>query len=89
VLHDSKPEYFRAHLRTLLRQIDRKPPEHRLLFIKSWNEWAEGNHLEPDLKFGRAYLEVLQQELANASASRPPQANDAPALLSEPAVFAP
>lgn len=63
VLHDSTPELFRAHLRTVLDQIRSKPAEHRLLFVKSWNEWAEGNHLEPDLRHGRGYLEVLRDEL--------------------------
>ena len=65
VLHGSTPELFRLHLRATLRQIAHKPPEHRLVFIKSWNEWAEGNHLEPDLKFGRGYLEVLKEEIEN------------------------
>ena len=37
--------------------------EERLLFVKSWNEWAEGNHLEPDLKFGLGYLDVIREEL--------------------------
>lgn len=63
VLHGSTPELFRRHLRAVLSQIAHKPPEHRLLFIKSWNEWAEGNHLEPDLRYGRQYLDVLREEL--------------------------
>lgn len=63
VLHGSTPELFRTHLREVLDQACRKPAEHQLIFIKSWNEWAEGNHLEPDLKNGHQYLEVLRDEL--------------------------
>jgi hypothetical protein len=63
VLHGSTPELFRCHLRDLLQQIRPKPAEHQILFVKSWNEWAEGNHLEPDLRFGLGYLEVLREEL--------------------------
>jgi hypothetical protein len=33
------------------------------VFIKSWNEWAEGNHLEPDLRFRCGYLKVIAEEL--------------------------
>ena len=64
VLHGSTPELFRVHLRRALDVIRDVPRERNLLFVKSWNEWAEGNHLEPDLKFGRQYLEVIRSELA-------------------------
>ena len=63
VLHESNPELFRLHLRNALSLVDRRPAERSLVFIKSWNEWAEGNYLEPDQRFGLAYLNVIQQEV--------------------------
>ena len=63
IFHKSTPELFRKHLKDVIRQVSHKPYETRFIFVKSWNEWAEGNHLEPDLKFGRGYLEVLKEEI--------------------------
>lgn len=71
VLHGSTPELFRKHLRAVLQQIQHKPVEHRIVFLKSWNEWAEGNHLEPDLKFGTKYLEVVREENVPLVAKNP------------------
>jgi hypothetical protein len=63
VLHESTPELFRTHLREALDLVKPRDPEQRLIFLKSWNEWAEGNYLEPDQKFGRDYLKVVGEEL--------------------------
>lgn len=63
VLHGSTPELFRHHLRSAIQNVEPLPIERRFIFVKSWNEWAEGNHLEPDLRFGLQYLEVLRDEL--------------------------
>jgi lipopolysaccharide biosynthesis protein len=64
VLQGSTPERFRQVLRRALDMRSEAPREGRLVFLKSWNEWAEGNHLEPDLKFGHGYLEVIRQEMS-------------------------
>ena len=39
-----------------------KPEEEQIVIIKAWNEWGEGNHLEPDLKYGKGYLEAIKEE---------------------------
>lgn len=67
IYHKSTPELFRKQLNAAIRQVSNKSDESRFIFVKSWNEWAEGNHLEPDLKFGRRYLEVLREEIETNS----------------------
>lgn len=59
----STPELFARHVRQVLRKVIYKPMENRIVMIKSWNEWAEGNYLEPDWKYQRAYLEVIKEEI--------------------------
>lgn len=63
ILTDSTPDLFEKHVKKAIEVVSHKQPEHRILFLKSWNEWAEGNYIEPDLKWGKAYLEVLKKIL--------------------------
>ncbi len=59
----STPKLFRQHIHEVFERIKHKPYDKRFVIIKSWNEWAEGNYLEPDLKWGTQYLEALKNEL--------------------------
>ena len=61
ILHGSTPELFRRHVQETVRLVETKEPEDRIIFVKSWNEWAEGNYLEPDRRFGHQYLDVLRE----------------------------
>ena len=67
VFHGSTPELFGLHFRRTIEQVLPKPKEYRIIFVKSWNEWAEGNHLEPDLRFGRGYLDTIRSEITSHS----------------------
>ena len=63
VLRGSSPDAFRAHFRSAVQSLANRPSESRLLFVKSWNEWAEGNYLEPDLEHGHSFLRVIAEEV--------------------------
>jgi hypothetical protein len=63
VLQGSTPELFEDYLKETLHKVERRPYEKRLIFIKSWNEWAEGNYLEPDHRFGKRYLEIIKKNI--------------------------
>ena len=57
---NSTPEVFREQMNHVIDMIKSKQPEHRIAFLMSWNEWAEGNYVEPDLKYGRGFLDVIK-----------------------------
>ena len=63
VLNHAEPSYFARHMKEAIKRIENKPLDHRLAFVKSWNEWAEGNYLEPDLHYGKRYLEVIKKNV--------------------------
>lgn len=63
VFHGSTPELFREHLRQAVDIAKELRYSEQLIFLKSWNEWAEGNYVEPDRRFGRKFLEVIKDEL--------------------------
>ena len=57
---NSSPESWKQHLQKAVTELLRNPKNPQFVMIKSWNEWAEGNHLEPDAKFGLKWLEALK-----------------------------
>lgn len=63
-LTGSDPARFERNVRAAVRQLADRPHEERLLWVKSWNEWAEGNHLEPDLRDGHGWLEGLRSGMS-------------------------
>lgn len=63
VFHESNPELFKMHVSQVINAIKSKPDDDKIIFLKSWNEWAEGNYMEPDLKFGRGYIDALNEVL--------------------------
>ena len=64
VLIKNNPKIFGFFIKKILEIIKNKN-SNKIMFIKSWNEWGEGNYLEPDIKFGKKYLDVLKRELKN------------------------
>lgn len=64
ILLGSTPDNFASELRQALGSWRESSPQDNLLFVNAWNEWAEGNHLEPDQRFGRGNLLALKRVLS-------------------------
>lgn len=59
---DATPEFYENWLDQIVRKTcERYRGDKQIVFINAWNEWAEGNHLEPDERQGRAYLEATRR----------------------------
>ncbi|MBO4906365.1 MAG: glycoside hydrolase family 99-like domain-containing protein [Bacteroidaceae bacterium] len=57
---NATPQAFEQHLRDALKIVENKDMDHRIIFLRSWNEWAEGNYVEPDLKYGHGFLDAIR-----------------------------
>lgn len=67
VFVNSSPDLFEIWLRDACRRAMTQPYDRKLVFVNSWNEWAEGAHLEPDSLYGRAYLDVVRRVTSGAA----------------------
>lgn len=70
----STPTLYQEWLRAAIEDTrSRLSGDEQIVFINAWNEWGEGAHLEPDLKFGRDYLEAtLDAVKGGCSPPEPP-----------------
>lgn len=66
LLHGSSPEKFQKWLEGLIKfSEDNLPEDKQIIVVNAWNEWAESAHLEPDEKYGYAYLNAIGRALGN------------------------
>lgn len=68
IFHGSTPDLFAYWTREKLKLTKWELLPEGFLFVNAWNEWAEGNHLEPCQRWGLGYLEALRSSIGHAHA---------------------
>jgi hypothetical protein len=66
IFEGATPANYEHWLRVTADSVTQVRAEENYLFILAWNEWAEGNHLEPDQRYGRAFLEATRSVLVDS-----------------------
>lgn len=61
--HNSTPEVFEEQINKCLSLVKSKSSQHKIIILKSWNEWGEGNYIEPCIKYGKGYIEALKRTI--------------------------
>jgi len=63
IFYNATPSAYKKWLQAIVKKFTPYSKEENFIFINAWNEWAEGNHLEPCIKWGRQYLEATKEAL--------------------------
>ena len=67
------PQRYERWLRTIIEQFNAYSPQENLVFVNAWNAWLDGSHLEPDRRWGMAFLEAHLRGTGRADV-KPPRA---------------
>lgn len=64
IFHGLNPSTFKTWLQDIVRESKKIHKQSEdICFVNSWNEWAEGSHLEPCMRYGYAYLQTVKDVL--------------------------
>lgn len=61
VICDHSPEKWKRICSSIFTKCSNRDESQNLVFLKAWNEWGEGNYLEPDLKFGKEFIKATRK----------------------------
>ena len=62
---NTTPSLFYNHACMALDAVKHK--KNPIIVLKSWNEWGEGNYMEPDTVFGHGYIDALKKAIDDKS----------------------
>ena len=61
IYYNFTPDTFKVHIKRMLDRVRHKDYEHNIIYLMSWNEWGEGNYMEPDRKYGHGMLDAFKE----------------------------
>ncbi len=70
ILFGSTPKKWKELCIGIFKKVRNRKHEENIVVIKSWNEWGEGNYLEPDLQYGRQYIHATKEALEEFDSSK-------------------
>ena len=63
IYYNSTPGLFEIAAENAVKCVEKRDMDHRLIFLNAWNEWGEGAYMEPDIRYGKKYIETLRKVL--------------------------